>query len=151
MKRKLVSFPLSFSYQPLFPILNPITYNRSPPSGDDLCGISMSTRFNTNLISIWHRRADASSSKEGILRVVKETIAPDLKEVLVDGSYYYKRHSEHAGFSELVARARETEPAKTVMVDESEGRKGSDDGRIFEAEVDKAEGERALLKDEEVA
>lgn len=51
----------------------------------------------------------------------------------------------------MVARARETEPAKTVMVDESEGRKGSDDGRIFEAEVDKAEGERALLKDEEVA
>ena len=53
-------------------------------------------------------------------------------------NYYYKSHSEHAGFSEVVAKAREGESAPQ-----------GDDGTIAEAEVTPAEGEKAAEKDTE--
>lgn len=47
---------------------------------------------------------------------------------------YYKRHSEHAGFSEVVAKARDGKVA---------------DGKIAEAVVKDEEGDKALLKEAE--
>ena len=101
--------------------------------GDDLCGLSLSVRFNNNLISIWNRQGANEKTKDGILAVILEKISLDLKPR--EGHYYYKRHSEHAGFSEVVAKANE---------------KSAGEGKITEAEVKGLEGERALLKDEGV-
>lgn len=108
----------------------PLTQN----AGDDLCGLSMSVRFNSNLITIWNRDGANEKTKDGILAVVLENVSPELKPQ--PRNYYYKRHSEHAGFSEVVARA-------------SERSKEAEEGRIAEAEVRGPEGDEALLKDVE--
>ena len=63
-----------------------------------------------------------------------EKVSPELKPQ--PKNYYYKKHSEHAGFSEVVARA-------------SEKSKKAEEGKIAEAEVKGAEGDEALLKDVE--
>ena len=104
--------------------------------GDDLCGLSLSVRFNNNLISIWNRNGANEKTKEGILAVLLDQISPELKPR--DGHFYYKRHSEHAGFSEVVATVNE----KAVGV--------VDEGKIVEAEVMNGEGDQALLRDEGV-
>lgn len=64
---------------------------------DDICGVSLAVRFNSMLVQIWNRDGD---HKEGIERIVK-TVTENLSLELVprEGSYYYKKHSEHAGFS----------------------------------------------------
>ena len=66
---------------------------------------------------------------------MEDTIAPELKPLLVPKNYYYKSHSEHAGFSEVIANAREGESAPSV-----------DEGAIAEAEVTPAEGGQAASK-----
>lgn len=71
-----------------------------------------------------------------------DQISPELK--LKDGSWYYKKHSEHAGFNEVVAKAREARLAK-----EADEAKVVDDGKIVEAEVKEDEGNKALLQDAE--
>ena len=91
----------------------------------------MSVRFNNNLISIWNRDGTNSKTKDGILAVVLENISSELKPR--EGHFYYKRHSDHVGFSEVVAKANATK---------------ADDGKITEAEVMSLEGDRALLRDE---
>lgn len=88
----------------------------------------MSVRFNSNLITIWNRDGDNEKTKEGILAVVLEKVSEPLKPL--PKNYYYKKHSEHAGFSEVVARKSEA--------------KGVEEGRIKEAEVKGAEGEEAV-------
>ena len=94
----------------------------------------MSVRFNNNLISIWHRDGANQKSKDGILAVILDNLPSDLEPR--EGHFYYKRHSEHAGFSEVVAKANE---------------KKADEGKIQEAEVMSLEGDRALLKDDGVS
>ena len=94
----------------------------------------MSVRFNNNLISIWNRDGSSEKTKDGILAVILEQISTNMKPR--EGHYYYKRHSEHAGFSEVVAKANE---------------KKADEGKIKEAEVMSLEGDRALLRDEGVS
>lgn len=91
----------------------------------------MSVRFNNNLISIWNRNGENTRTKDGILAVVLEQISPELKPR--EGHFYYKRHSDHNGFSDVVAKANETK---------------ADEGKITEAEVMSPEGDRALLRDE---
>lgn len=70
--------------------------------GDDLCGLSYSPRFNSHLISIWHRNASNEISKNAILATVMENISPELKPET--RNVYYKAHNEHATFSEIVAK-----------------------------------------------
>lgn len=106
--------------------------------GDDLCGVSMSVRFNSNLITIWNRDGNAQESIDGILTVILKGLSPNLHPK--DGSYYYKRHSEHAGFTDVVAKAK----AAQVMEEAKD-----DQGKILEAEVKEEEGNRALLKEAE--
>ncbi len=120
--------PTPSSPPPSRPLTNPT------PPGDDLCGLSLSVRFNNNLISVWNRNGANEKTKDGILAVILDQISTDLKPR--EGHYYYKRHSEHAGFSEMVAKANE---------------KKADEGRIREAEVMSVEGDRALLSDEGVS
>ena len=74
--------------------------------------------------------------------VVLDKLSPELKPR--EGTYYYKRHSEHSGFSEVVAKAKEADDAKRAK----EVAK-LDSGKIEEAEVKQDEVDKALM--EEVA
>lgn len=61
-----------------------------------------------------------------------------------EGSWFYKKHSEHAAFNEIVAKAKNAKLAK-----EAAESKAEDDGKIIEAEVGEDEGDFALLKEAE--
>jgi len=73
-------------------------------AGDDLCGLSYSARFNSHLISIWHRNAADEKSKQGLLSAMLDKISPDLKPE--ERAIYYKAHNDHATFSSLVAQKK---------------------------------------------
>ncbi|KAL8707289.1 MAG: hypothetical protein Q9225_007784 [Loekoesia sp. 1 TL-2023] len=100
--------------------------------GDDLCGLSLSRRFNSDLITIWNRRSNNQASIDGIRDVVLAQLSPNLKPK--EGSYYYKRHSEHTGFSEIVAAAKKDKEEKPVEE---------------VAKVEDAEAETAMAKEAE--
>ena len=119
------------------PVLTPPT-----PPGDDLCGISLSVRYNSNLISIWHRRADLPLSKAQLLQTVENTISEDLKPLVVQKNYYYKAHAEHAGFSEMVAKAREGESVGGDGVGETGG-----EGKVAGLEKEKGAGREEEMSD----
>ncbi|MCJ1394790.1 hypothetical protein MMC18_007670 [Xylographa bjoerkii] len=100
---------------------------------DDLCGISLSVRFNSNLIMIWNRDGTAQASIDGIRDVVLNNLSPEIRPK--DNSYYYKQHSDHAGFSEVVAKA-----AEAALIS----------GKIEEARVRDGEVERMIMEEEEL-
>ncbi|PSK43052.1 Eukaryotic translation initiation factor 4E type 3-A [Elsinoe australis] len=64
---------------------------------DDICGVSLSVRFNSILVQIWNRDAEHKEGVDKILETVLEGLPGELKPR--DGSYYYKKHAEHAGFT----------------------------------------------------
>lgn len=64
---------------------------------DDICGISLGVRFNSMLVQIWNRDGGHKDGIDGILGTVMENLSQELKPR--EGSYYYKRHNEHAGFT----------------------------------------------------
>ena len=99
---------------------------------DDLCGMSLSVRFNSNLITIWNRDGSAQKTIDGILAVVLEKISPEIKPK--EGSYYYKRHSEHTGFNEVVSKAAEAAAVN---------------GKIEEAKVKEEEANMAMIQEAE--
>ncbi|KAK7413444.1 hypothetical protein QQX98_007669 [Neonectria punicea] len=63
---------------------------------DQLCGVGLSARFNSHLISIWHRDASKKNSIEAILACILEDLPAELRPKA--DSYFYKKHSDHAGF-----------------------------------------------------
>ncbi|POS83751.1 hypothetical protein EPUL_005185, partial [Erysiphe pulchra] len=64
--------------------------------GDQLCGVGLSVRFNSHLISIWHRDASKQKSIDAILKVVLDELPAELQPKA--DNYFYKKHSDHAGF-----------------------------------------------------
>jgi hypothetical protein len=64
--------------------------------GDQLCGVGLSVRFNSHLISIWHREGSNQKSIDAILATVLEELPEELKPK--PDNYFYKKHSDHAGF-----------------------------------------------------
>lgn len=64
--------------------------------GDQLCGVGLSVRFNSHLISIWHRDASRQKSIDGMLQCVLDELPPELRPK--PDNYFYKKHSDHAGF-----------------------------------------------------
>ncbi|MCJ1309732.1 hypothetical protein MMC25_003393 [Agyrium rufum] len=98
---------------------------------DDLCGVSLSVRFNSNLITVWNRDGSNQKSIDGILNTVLDKLSPDLRPK--EGSYYYKRHSDHAGFNEVVSRA---------VTEKEHG------GKIEEAQVNDEDIEKTLKEEE---
>jgi len=64
--------------------------------GDQLCGVGLSVRFNSHLISIWHRDASKQKSIDALLATVLEELPTELKPK--PDNYFYKKHSDHAGF-----------------------------------------------------
>jgi len=64
--------------------------------GDQLCGVGLSVRFNSHLISVWHRDASKQKSIDALLATVLEELPEDLKPK--PDNYFYKKHSDHVGF-----------------------------------------------------
>ena len=108
--------------------------------GDDICGLSYSVRFNSVLITIWNRDGFNKKSIDGIRDVVFEKLNPTLKPK--DNAVFYKKHSDHAGFEEAVAKAKALEDASKVNA-------GQDRAKSVEAEVKESEFDAALLKEAE--
>ncbi|RFU31256.1 hypothetical protein B7463_g5052, partial [Scytalidium lignicola] len=67
--------------------------------GDQLCGVGLSVRFNSHLISVWHRDASKQKSIDAILATVLEELPEELRPK--PDNYFYKKHSDHAGFKGL--------------------------------------------------
>ncbi|GAB1314151.1 Eukaryotic translation initiation factor 4E-4 [Madurella fahalii] len=64
--------------------------------GDQICGVGLSVRFNSHLISIWHRDASKQKSIDAMLECVLEELPAELRPK--PDNYFYKKHSDHAGF-----------------------------------------------------
>ncbi|TQS36618.1 hypothetical protein Golomagni_02924 [Golovinomyces magnicellulatus] len=64
--------------------------------GDQLCGVGLSVRFSSHLISIWHRDASKQKSVDAMLKLVFEELPVELHPK--PDNYFYKKHSDHAGF-----------------------------------------------------
>jgi len=77
--------------------------------GDQLCGVGLSVRFNSHLISVWHRDASNQKSIDAILATVLEELPAELKPK--PDNYFYKKHSDHAGFK---APASTTTPVPAI-------------------------------------
>jgi len=77
--------------------------------GDQLCGVGLSVRFNSHLISIWHRDASKQKSIDALLAVVLEELPTELKPK--PDNYFYKKHSDHAGFKAPPATSGEVPAA----------------------------------------
>ncbi|KAF8866700.1 translation initiation factor eIF4e [Acephala macrosclerotiorum] len=79
--------------------------------GDQLCGVGLSVRFNSHLISVWHRDASKQKSIDAILATVLEELPAELKPK--PDNYFYKKHSDHAGFKAPATTA--ALPAPTIQ------------------------------------
>lgn len=75
----------------------------------------------------------------GILSVILKKLSPNLTQ-REKSNYYYKRHAEHKGFDEIVAKAQLSRSSSKV-----------DEGKIPEAEVKQGESEKAFMKETEEA
>ncbi|KAL2887436.1 eukaryotic initiation factor 4E [Ceratocystis lukuohia] len=64
--------------------------------GDQICGVGLSVRFNSHLITVWHRDASKKKSIENLLKCVLDEF-PEDKQPKAD-TYFYKKHSDHSGF-----------------------------------------------------
>ncbi|EFX05560.1 translation initiation factor [Grosmannia clavigera kw1407] len=64
--------------------------------GDTICGVGLSVRFNSHLISIWHREASKKKSVDALLACVLDELPAELQPK--PDNYFYKKHSEHTGF-----------------------------------------------------
>ncbi|KAF2104769.1 translation initiation factor eIF4e [Rhizodiscina lignyota] len=82
---------------------------------DDICGISLSVRFTSTLVTIWNRDGDHEDGIQNILKTVLNGLSPEL--IPKESAYYYKKHSEHAGFTGVVSAA--SGPATTTSEKEN--------------------------------
>lgn len=64
---------------------------------DDICGVSLAVRFNSMLIQVWNRDGEHEEGIGRILAAVLEGLSENLRPK--NGTFYYKKHSEHAGFT----------------------------------------------------
>ncbi|KXT18023.1 hypothetical protein AC579_9641 [Pseudocercospora musae] len=68
--------------------------------------------FRDDICGIWNRDADHQAGVEKVKETVLEGLSPELKPR--DGSYYYKRHNEHAGFGKDPAPVRDETATATA-------------------------------------
>jgi hypothetical protein len=73
-----------------------LTYGGGVCIGDQICGVGLSVRFSSHLISIWHRESSKQKSIDGMLECVLEDLPPELRPK--PDNYFYKKHQDHAGF-----------------------------------------------------
>ncbi|PTB62866.1 translation initiation factor eIF4e [Trichoderma citrinoviride] len=63
---------------------------------DQICGVGLSVRFNSHLITVWHRDSSKQNSIDAIIKCILEELPPELQPK--QDNYFYKKHSDHAGF-----------------------------------------------------
>lgn len=56
----------------------------------------MSVRFNAHVITVWHRDGSNKKNIDALLKTVLEELPEELQPK--EGSYFYKKHSDHEGF-----------------------------------------------------
>lgn len=81
-------------------------------AADQICGVGLSVRFNSHLISVWHRDASNQKSVDAIKDCVLEELPQELRPK--EENYFYKKHSDHAGFKpppDLQSKAESKPPA----------------------------------------
>lgn len=78
---------------------------------DDICGVSLGLRYNNMLVQIWNRDGGHEAGVQAMLAVVLNGLAPELKPR--EGTYYYKKHSEHAGFQSTASAKVSSTAAQT--------------------------------------
>ena len=72
---------------------------------DDICGVSITKRWQAFVIMIWTRRGDQSKTIEGVKEAVLSQASDAIKEILSnEKNCYYKKHREHAGFDDTLAK-----------------------------------------------
>lgn len=118
--------PNSFAV-PVVALTGPFTNtscSRNP--GDQICGVGLSVRFNSHLISIWHRESSKQKSIDNILACVLEELPPELAPK--PDNYFYKKHADHAGFKAppelqavLDSQKKRDEMAKAAAAEKSSG------------------------------
>lgn len=64
---------------------------------DDICGVSLGVRFGSMLVQVWNRDGAHEAGVQGILETVFAGLSAGLQPR--EGSFYYKRHSEHSAFA----------------------------------------------------
>lgn len=89
---------------------------------DDICGISLSVRFNSMLVQIWNRDGEHEAGIQSILECVVGTLNEELKPR--EGSFYYKKHSEHSGFMGTAAAVKAQEDDKKESRNSPSGDQG---------------------------
>lgn len=63
---------------------------------DQICGVGLSVRFNSHLITVWHRDSSKQNSVDALIACILEELPAELQPK--PDSYFYKKHSDHAGF-----------------------------------------------------
>lgn len=89
-------------------------------------------RFNSHLISIWHRDSSLQKSIDGILSCVLEELPEELRPR--PDNYFYKKHADHAGFK--------APPELQAVVDSQRAREAAAKAKA-EAEKNKQQQETA--------
>lgn len=63
---------------------------------DQICGVGLSVRFNSHLITVWHRDSTKQNSIDALIACILEDLPAELQPK--PDNYFYKKHSDHAGF-----------------------------------------------------
>ncbi|KAH8891349.1 translation initiation factor eIF4e [Thozetella sp. PMI_491] len=98
--------------------------------GDQICGVGLSVRFNSHLISIWHRESSKQKSIDGMLECVLEELPAELAPK--PENYFYKKHSEHQGFK--------LPPELQAVVDSQKAREAAAAVKAADAAIPQTEG-----------
>jgi hypothetical protein len=71
---------------------------------DHVLGVSTSVRFNSHLVSVWNKSGSNERSIKALETTIINRLSPELRPT-GSSTYFYKRHDEHEGFRQAVARA----------------------------------------------
>ncbi|CRG83080.1 Eukaryotic translation initiation factor 4E type 3 [Talaromyces islandicus] len=72
---------------------------------DHVLGVSTSTRFNSNLISVWNKHGFNEKSIRILENTILSRLSPELRPVPDSNSYFYKRHADREGYQEAIKQA----------------------------------------------
>ncbi|KAF8465237.1 translation initiation factor eIF 4e-like domain-containing protein [Kalaharituber pfeilii] len=85
--------------------------------GDDICGVSISVRFNSYLVMVWNRDGDNQKSIDKILERVLEYLPEELRPQ--QQNYYYKKHKAHKAYASTDESAKAATAASTTTATSS--------------------------------
>ena len=64
---------------------------------DDICGVSLGVRFGSMLVQVWNRDGGHEAGVQRVLATIWSNLSEGLQPR--EGSFYYKKHNEHAAFA----------------------------------------------------